>query len=51
MHTFLQSVILSEELKTIEFELFRNSQIKKITIPKSVIKIEHGAFEDCKNLK
>lgn len=50
-HTSVQSVILSERLKTISFAIFHNTEIKKITIPKSVIKIGDSAFVDCENLR
>ena len=38
-------------MKTIASEVFLNSKIKRITIPKNVTKIEHSTFHDCKNLK
>ena len=50
-YTSVQSVVLNEGLKTIGSEVFLNSNIKRITIPKSVTKIEYSVFYDCKNLK
>lgn len=32
-------------------KIFRNRTIKRITIPKTVTKIEDGAFKNCSNLK
>lgn len=50
-YTSVQSAVLNERLETIGFGTFRGSKIKKITIPKSVTKINNCAFDYCMNLK
>ena len=49
--TFVQLVVLNEVLEKFRSGAFRNSKIKKVTVPKGVTKIEDHAFENCKNLK
>ena len=47
----LQSVELNEGLKTIGEDIFCDSEIKKIIIPKSITEIDDFAFYECENLK
>ena len=49
--TSVQSAILNEGLETIGEDIFCNSKIKRITIPKSITRIESEAFENCNDLK
>ena len=50
-YSALQSVVLNEGLETLGEDTFCNSKIKRITVPKSVTKIEDRAFENCERLR
>lgn len=47
----LEEVVFNKGLERIWTSAFKNTNIKKLDFPKSLIKIEGFAFEDCKNLK
>lgn len=47
----LEEVIFNEGLERIWTSAFKNTNIKNLNLPKSLVKIETTTFEDCKNIK